>query len=218
MTGKPALLFDLDGTLTDPKPGVTNCVRHAIKKMDIPVDPADDLTWCIGPPLYESFGAMMPDAGQADIDRAIALYRERFRDIGIYENELCDGIEAAVEGFHRAGHPLLVATTKPHVYAGRIIDHFDLRRFFPRVYGSELDGARADKRDLLAHIFAAEGIEPANAVMIGDRRHDIEGARAHGANAIGVQWGYGSDAELTEAGADRLAAHPSGLAAAVNSL
>ena len=218
MSAKPALLFDLDGTLTDPKSGITNCIRHAIEKMDIPVDPADDLNWCIGPPLYESFGAMMPDAGQADIDRAIVLYRDRFQDIGIYENELCDGIEAAVEGLHRAGYPLLVVTSKPHVYADRIIDHFGLRRYFPRVYGSELDGARAGKRDLLAHIFATEGIEPANAVMIGDRRHDIEGARAHGAKCIGVQWGYGSDEELTEAGADRLVAHPSELAAALNHL
>ena len=215
---EPALLFDLDGTLTDPKLGITNCVRHAIEKMAIPVDPADDLTWCIGPPLHESFGAMMPDGAPAEIDRAISLYRERYHGIGIFENQLCDGIEAAVEEFQRAGHLMLVATTKPHIYADRIVDHFGLRRYFPRVYGSEPDGTRAEKRDLLAHIFASEGIDPANAVMIGDRRHDIAGARAHGAKSIGVQWGYGSDEELTQAGADRLAAHPSELAAALKKI
>jgi phosphoglycolate phosphatase len=199
--------FDLDGTLTDPKPGITGCIQYALDRLGFPAPHADDLVWCIGPPLHASMKIFVGTDELAH--RAVELYRERFRDVGLYENRLYDGIEKTLSEVAACGRPLFVATSKPKIYADRIIEHFGLRHHFQQVFGSELDGTRTDKAELLAYALAEAKVDPARAIMIGDRSHDVIGARKNGMKAIGVLYGYGSLAELTEAGAHHLcAAHP----------
>jgi phosphoglycolate phosphatase len=204
-----AIYFDLDGTLTDPKPGITRSIQYALRKLDQPVPSEDELTWCIGPPLHASLKELVHTNRGAD--RALALYRERFADIGLFENEVYPGIEDTLSVLARSGRRLFVATSKPAVYAERIIDHFKLRVNFERVFGSELDGTRSDKTDLLDHALKAAGINPSQATMIGDRSQDMIGARNNGMTAVGVLYGYGSEAELWDAGAHHVCATPAEL-------
>ncbi|WP_159011928.1 HAD family hydrolase [Bradyrhizobium sp. S69] len=204
-----AIFFDLDGTLTDPKPGITRSIQYALDKLGQQTIPTEDeLTWCIGPPLRASFVKLL---GEASADLAVSLYRERFSDIGLYENAVYAGVEDVLTALRQSGHRLFVATSKAHVFADRIIDHFDLRRHFERVFGSELDGTRADKSDLLAYALKTTAVESSHAVMIGDRSHDMIGARNNGIKGIGVLYGYGSAQELTAAGAYHLCATPSAI-------
>ena len=145
-----AIYFDLDGTLTDPKPGITRSIQYALQRLDHPTMPTEDeLTWCIGPPLRTSFVRLL--GGDHSADRAVALYRERFSDIGLYENRVYDGISEVLTTLCASGHRLFVATSKAHVFADRIIDHFGLRDHFERVFGAELDGTRVDKSHLLEY-------------------------------------------------------------------
>ena len=204
-----AVYFDLDGTLTDPKPGITRSIQYALTRLDRAAPPEDELTWCIGPPLRAS---LMKLLGTDDLaDRALLLYRERFADIGLFENDVYPGIEDTLSAFAGSGRRLFVATSKPGVYAERIIDHFKLRVYFERVFGSELDGTRADKTDLLGYALRSAGVDPATAMMIGDRSHDMVGARNNGMTALGVLYGYGSEAELLDAGAHHVCATPQAL-------
>ena len=201
------IFFDLDGTLTDPKPGITRSIQYALQKLDRAVIPTEDeLTWCIGPPLRASFVQLLGDDREAD--RAVALYRERFADIGLFENRLYDGIGEVLTSLGDSGHGLFVATSKPHVFADRIVDHFGLRRHFGRVFGSELDGTRADKGDLLGYALKETATAPSKALMIGDRSHDMVGAGKNGIAGIGVLYGYGSREELIGAGARQVCATP----------
>ncbi len=201
-----AIFFDLDGTLTDPKPGITRSIQYALDKLGQQTIPTEDeLTWCIGPPLRASFVKLL---GEASADLAVSLYRERFSDIGLYENAVYAGVEDVLTALRQSGHRLFVATSKAHVFADRIIDHFDLRRHFERVFGAELDGTRADKSDLLAYALKTTSVDPSRALMIGDRSHDMIGARNNGIKGIGVLYGYGSAQELTAAGAYHLCATP----------
>lgn len=199
------IFFDLDGTLTDPKPGITRSLQYALEKLGRPVPAQDELTWCIGPPLRTSLVTLL--GGEAEADRGVALYRERFGDVGLFENSLYPGIEATLAALKPRAR-LFVATSKAHVYADRIIDHFGLRPYFDHVFGAELDGTRAHKGDLLAWALERTGTDPARAAMIGDRSHDIVGAKANGIDGIGVLYGYGSREELLEAGAMHLCATP----------
>jgi phosphoglycolate phosphatase len=201
-----AIFFDLDGTLTDPKPGITRSIQYALDKLGRQTIPTEDeLTWCIGPPLRASFVKLL---GEASADLAVSLYRERFSDIGLYENAVYAGVEDVLTALRQSGRRLFVATSKAHVFADRIIDHFDLRRHFERVFGAELDGTRADKSDLLAYALKTTAVDPSRALMIGDRSHDMIGARNNGIKGIGVLYGYGSAQELTAAGASHLCATP----------
>ncbi|WP_295846722.1 HAD family hydrolase [Tardiphaga sp.] len=201
------VFFDLDGTLTDPKIGITRSIQYALAKFDVPIPTPDELTWCIGPPLHANFKALL-GCGDSDADRAIAFYRERFGDIGLFENALYAGVEETLTEVAAPGRRLFVATSKPHVYADRIIDHFGLRRHFERVFGSELDGTRVHKTELLRYALDETSTESSRAIMIGDRQHDIIGAANNGIGTIGVLYGYGSRAELVEAGAGQLCATP----------
>ena len=204
-----AIFFDLDGTLTDPKPGITRSIQYALDKLGQQTIPTEDeLTWCIGPPLRASFVKLL---GEASADLAVSLYRERFSDIGLYENAVYAGVEDVLTALRQSGHRLFVATSKAHVFADRIIDHFDLRRHFERVFGAELDGTRADKTDLLAYALKTTSVDPSRDVMIGDRSHDMIGARNNGIKGIGVLYGYGSAQELTAAGASHLCATPNAI-------
>src|ERR1700731_1919353 len=168
-----AIYFDLDGTLTDPKPGITRSIQYALNRLDRAAPSEDELTWCIGPPLHASLKKLL---GSDDLaDKALLLYRERFADIGIFENEVYPGIEATLSAFAGSGRRLFVATSKPGIYAERIIDHFKLRVYFERVFGSELDGSRSDKTELLRYALEATRVDPLQAIMIGDRSHDMIG-------------------------------------------
>jgi phosphoglycolate phosphatase len=205
-----AIYFDLDGTLTDPKIGITRSIQYALDTLGHPAIPSkDELTWCIGPPLRASFTKLL--GGEHWSDRAVSLYRERFADIGIFENSLYAGIADILTALARPGRRLFVATSKPGVFAERIVDHFGLRDHFERVFGSELDGTRSDKTQLLEYALSETSVDPARAIMIGDRSHDIVGARNNGMSAIGVLYGYGSREELREAGALHVCARPHGL-------
>ncbi|NJD86862.1 MAG: HAD family hydrolase, partial [Betaproteobacteria bacterium] len=164
-----SILFDLDGTLTDPREGITKCIAHALERMGVEPPPLDELTFAIGPPLRDSLAKLLGTQSREAVERALAHYRERFADVGLYENAPYDGIDATLVALRRAGHPLYVATSKPRVYAERIVAHFDLHVHFEAVHGCELDGTREDKRDLLAHLFPSHGIDPARAEMVGDR-------------------------------------------------
>ena len=213
---RPALiLFDLDGTLTDPKPGITGSIQYALERMGEPVPHADELEWTIGPPLRLNFVRLV---GEARADEGVRLYRERFGETGLFENRLIDGIPELLHTLQAQGHQLVVATSKPHVFASRIVEHFGLAPYFTTVYGSELDGTRVDKRDLLRHIRSLEQLHPARSVMIGDREHDVHGAKAIDVRTIGVRWGYGSDEELQKAGAYALVDSPHEIAEHVNVL
>lgn len=200
------IFFDLDGTLTDPKPGITRSIQYALGRLDRVVPSEDELTWCIGPPLRASLQKLL--GGDEFADQALALYRERFADIGLYENEIYPGIAAILAALAASRRRLFVATSKPHIYAERIIAHFGLADRFERVFGSELDGTRVDKTELLGYALQATRVDHSQAIMIGDRSHDMIGARNNGMTAVGVLYGYGSQAELIEAGAHRLCATP----------
>jgi phosphoglycolate phosphatase len=210
-----ALLLDLDGTLTDPKLGITNCIRHALSELALEAPDADALHWCIGPPLLESFRML---AGDAHAERALALYRTRFGEIGMFENTLYDGMTELVAREAARGRRIFLATSKPHVYAKPILEHFGLAPHFAGVYGSELDGTRVDKCELLHHIVVAEGLDPAAAIMVGARRFDIEAARAVGALAVWADWGYGDGTERAAAAPDHICRVPAELGALLREL
>jgi len=213
-----AVLFDLDGTLTDPKPGITECIRHALGGLGRTPPPAEELLWCIGPPLSASFATLLETTDDALIARSLALYRERFGTVGLYENAVYPGIPEAVAAVRAAGFATFVATSKPHVYARRIVEHFRLDTLFDGVYGSEMDGTRVEKADLIAYALAEERLAPGRVLMIGDRQHDMIGARRCGVRAIGVSYGYGSEAELRAHGAEAIAPAPAAIPALVTTL
>lgn len=201
------ILFDLDGTLTDPRVGITTCFAYALRDFGIETPDLHTLDWCIGPPLSESFGRFGFD--QAQITRAIAKYRERFADIGIFENEVYPGIEQALAHLSGAGKTLALATSKPWPYAERILEKFGLAPYISFVSGSEFDGRRNTKAEVVAYALEHFGIgeeEKAECIMVGDRRHDIEGAKACGIASLGVRFGYAAPGELEQAGADYIAA------------
>lgn len=201
--------FDLDGTLTDPKLGITRSIRHALAALDQSASDDDDLTWCIGPPLLESFEKLLGDRQRAAA--ALVHYRERFGAIGLYENAVYPGIREALTSLTSAGHRLFVATSKPGVYAERIIEHFELTNCFEVVFGAELDGKRSDKTELLAWVVDRARLDPKTTTMIGDRAHDIIGGRNNCMTTVGVLYGYGTTVELESAGADQLCATPADL-------
>ena len=199
--------FDLDGTLTDPYDGISRSISHALDRLGEPCPDEDALAAMIGPPLRESFANLV---GETRADQALATYRERFADVGWQENRRYAGIRRALEQIRETGARLFIATSKPYVFATRIVDHFELKPYFYRVYGAELDGTRGDKTDLLAHALR-ENPPAGAAVMIGDRRHDMMGASNNNMFAIGVAWGYGSMDELEAAGARHIARTPADL-------
>ena len=207
------VLFDLDGTLTDPKPGITGSVQEALRLLGYPVPPADDLVWMIGPPLRASFARLLGSDGLAD--EGVRLYRQSYGDIGLLRNAVIPGIPELLDALVAGGFVLHVATSKPRDYARRILEHFELADRFRSIHGSEFDGTRTDKAELIRYLVIEERIDPAAAVMIGDREHDANGAHAAGMPALGVRWGYGSDDELKAAGMLLLADHPRDLAAAL---
>lgn len=198
---KTAVLFDLDGTLTDPALGITNSVMYALEKFGILVGDRASLYRFIGPPLSESFEKYF-SFSHAEAEKAVACYREYFADRGIFENKVYDGIPELLDALRHSGRRLILATSKPTVFAERILVHFGLRDFFERVCGSELDGTRVKKDEVIAFALEQAALSDKRAVvMIGDRKHDVLGAIRNGIDAVGVLYGYGSFDELDAAGA-----------------
>jgi phosphoglycolate phosphatase len=210
-----AVLFDLDGTLTDPREGITRSIAYALERMGLEPPPLDALTFAIGPPLRASFARLLGRDDHESVERAIALYRERFADVGLFENSPYEGIAATLARVRESGAAMIVCTSKPLVYARRIVEHFDLHVHFDAIHGCELDGTREDKRDLMEYLLPRHRIAPSEAAMVGDRGADMRAARHHGLRAIGALWGYGSEQELREHGAHRLCASPADLAPAL---
>jgi phosphoglycolate phosphatase len=212
------LLFDLDGTLTDPKLGIVRCLRHALDGLarDCPSD--DVLATFIGPPLRGTFSTLLESEDKGLIEKAMSLYRERFAETGIYENQLYEGVTDMLRSLKHAASALFVATSKPAVFAERIVKHFGIDHHFAGIYGPDLDGRLDSKTDLLAHLLATERIPAASAVMVGDRAADIVAAKANGIRSIGALWGYGSKAELSDAGADLFCQAPQELVSCLSDM
>lgn len=202
------LLFDLDGTLTDPKLGITTCVQYALHAFGIDEPDLDKLEPFIGPPLKDSFMEFY-GMEETQAEEAIEKYRERFRDAGMFENEVYPGIRRMLKRCKKQGAVLAVASSKPEVFVKKILEHFHLAKYFDVIVGSELDGRRTDKEEVvkeaLHQLFPENDIDYDNTVMIGDRKFDIIGAKDNKVVSVGVSYGYGSMRELQEAGADYIA-------------
>ncbi len=209
-----AIFFDLDGTLTDPKLGICRSIQYALGRLNTEVPNIDQLTWCIGPPLLCSFEEILGDRNTAK--QALIYYRERFAETGLYENRVYDGIAALLARLTQDGYELFIATSKPTVFASKICRHFQLSRYFRRIFGSELDGSNSSKVELLRNAADHLSVSSQRCVMVGDRSYDILGATENGMQSIGVLYGYGSRSELENAGATRFARMPHELVSAIN--
>ena len=213
MRNKSIILWDLDGTLTDPAEGITKAVQHSLGIFGIRVEDRRRLYPFIGPPLKASYQEMFGFSDE-ETARAIAAYREYFSVTGLFENVPYEGIAPLLCDLQTAGKRLYVATSKPTVFALRILERFRLSQYFEGVYGSELDGTRVEKPAVIRYCLEQEGITDQSAVvMVGDREYDVLGAHENGLEAIGVIYGYGSREELVQAGADALAEDLAGLRA-----
>lgn len=205
------VLFDLDGTLTDSRQGILGSMRYALQRIGRTAPDDAVLERFIGPPTRETFQSLV-GAGDAElVAAAIRFYRQRYSERGLYENVIYAGIAPLLSQLRARGWPLYIATSKPRDFALLIADHFALTPHFHAIHGSEFDGTRSAKPDLLRHVIQVEGLDPADTVMIGDREHDVRGARANRLHAVGVLWGYGSREELAAAGADALCRAPAEL-------
>jgi len=211
------ILFDLDGTLTDPKEGIIRCIQFSLDQLGVRSPQADQLTWCIGPPLRGSFSRLLNTADDALLDQALFYYRKRFSAAGMYENALYPGIMLALRRIRAAGFRVFLATSKPRVFARQILDHFDLTQFFHAIHGSELDGRLSDKEELVAHILDLEGLDPKASLIVGDRSHDIIGGKKNGLMTAAVTYGYGTREEIIASKPDMIFASPSDLAAFLES-
>lgn len=203
------ILFDLDGTLTDPKEGITNSVAYALRAYGIDEDP-DKLTPFIGPPLHESF-MVFYGFDEAKAMAAVDKYREYFAERGIFENKLYPETNDFLEALQKAGKKIALATSKPEVFARQILEYFGIEDYFDVIAGSNMDGSRTKKAEVIDEVFTrfkmTEGKLPSKSetVMIGDRLHDIAGAQENGIDSIGVTFGYGGCDELKKAGATYIA-------------
>lgn len=200
------ILFDLDGTLTDPKEGITKSVAYALQHFGIQVENLDSLTCYIGPPLAVSFPEYH-GISEEDTPTAVAKYRERFSDVGWAENLVYDGIEQMLAALKQAGKKLLVATSKPEVFAVRILEHFGLNGYFDLICGAPMHAPKGHgKADVIRDALERAGIsELSGAIMVGDRLHDVEGAHKIGLPCIGVLYGYGDREEMEACRADYIA-------------
>jgi phosphoglycolate phosphatase len=203
---RPTLLLDLDGTLVDPARGVLGSFRHALRCVGAPAAEDQDLSWIIGPPLRVSLARLL--AGPGEVDAAVAHYRERYASWGLYEAEPYAGMREVLEARAAGGARLILCTSKAAVFARQVVDHFGFAPLLDGVYGPDLDGRFDDKGDLIGHLLATEGLDPAQVCMVGDREHDVRGAARHGIPTVGVLWGYGGHAELAAAGAEIIIARP----------
>ena len=195
------VLFDLDGTLTNPEIGITNCVMYALEKFGIKENDRKKLHPFIGPPLTYSFQNFY-GLSEEESKQAVAFYRERFSVKGLYENEVYVGVPEMLQTLKEQGKKLIIATSKPEEYTIKILKHFDLYKYFDFIAGATMDGSRGEKADIITYALQNIDIEDkSQAVMVGDRKYDILGAKENGLDSIGVLFGFGDLEELTKAGA-----------------
>ena len=202
------LFFDLDGTVSNNFDGIARCLNFALKELGLRELSDAEVLPFVGPPFRESLPRMFPGI---DAEAALRLYRTRYQEKGWLENTLYDGMADAIRSLHLQGFTIALCTSKPRIFAERIIEHFQLTRYFDGIHGPEFDGKFDRKTDLLAHLVSKYDVAPTNAVMIGDRDKDIEAAKHTGSHSIGVLWGFGSLDELQNAGAHRIITQPNEL-------
>jgi phosphoglycolate phosphatase len=203
------VLFDLDGTLTDPFLGITRCLTHAVELLGEVAPAPHEMAPHIGPPIRDTIASLLGDRASGEkVALALSYYRERYRSVGMYENKVYPDIEEMLDRLAGKGMKLFVATSKPNIFARPILKYFSLAGYFTDIFGSDPSGRFDDKSDLLAHLLAETRLDPHDTAMVGDRRHDVAAARAHAILPIGVTYGYGSKAELIEAGAEVLCDAP----------
>lgn len=199
---KKAILFDLDGTLTDSGEGIINCAELSLRHFGLPVPDRKTMRVFVGPPLDETFIKFGVPAHKTD--EAIAVYRSRYTTIGLFENYPYPGIEDALKALTEQGHRLFVATSKPEEMSIKILEKFGLAKYFEKICGATLDGKRSSKADVIAYLLSQVG-DLAHTVMVGDTTYDVIGAKKHGISTIGVSWGYGEVADMQAAGAAAIA-------------
>jgi len=209
------ILLDLDGTLTDPAPGFVKSIRYAFGSLGLDLPSDKQISSYIGPPLDETICKLLGPGQESKRLQTIRLYRERYSSIGLFENSVYDGIKETLEELYASGSPIFVATAKPTVFAIRILEHFEMKQFLSGIYGSELDGTRSNKQQLLEHLLQEESLDPNDKIMVGDRSHDISAAVANCIKSLGVLWGYGTFEELTNAGAEKVIHKPHELPSAL---
>ena len=199
---KKAILFDLDGTLTDSGEGIINCAELSLRHFGLPVPDRKTMRVFVGPPLDETFVKFGVPADKTD--EAIAVYRSRYTTVGLFENYPYPGIEDALKALTAQGHRLFVATSKPEEMSKQILEKFDLAKYFEKICGATLDGKRSSKADVIAYLLSHVD-DLAHTVMVGDTTYDVIGAKKHGISTIGVSWGYGEVADMQAAGAAAIA-------------
>jgi len=201
------VLFDLDGTLTDPAEGIVRCIQHSLTTLNISCPPAEELTRYIGPPLREVFGSICNSSDEVLVERAVGVFRERFSTIGLFENTPYTQVPQMLLAF-QGRYKLFVATSKPQVYAERILAHFSLANHFIEIQGNDLEGRLDDKADLVKELIDRRELVPEETIMVGDRKHDVVAARKNRVTSLGVTYGYGSRDELIHAGVEYVCATP----------
>ena len=202
------VLFDLDGTLTDPAEGIVRCIQHSLTTLQIACPPTEELIQYIGPPLRELFISVCGFADAVLIERAVAVFRERFSTVGLFENIPYSEVPSMLERLDSDSYRLFVATSKPQVFAERILEHFELADHFEEIHGNDLEGSLDDKSELLRELLMNRSLNPKETIMVGDRKYDVIAAKSNGLVSIGVTYGYGSSSELTAAGVDYLCHSP----------
>lgn len=201
MKNYDVILFDLDGTLTDSSPGIINSIVYALKKYNITVEDKASLRKFLGPPLHESFKEFYGFNEEKSME-AVSFYREYFSTKGLFENDVYNGIPSMLKQLSDEGKRLILATSKPQEFTNKIMEHFDLAKYFEFIAGSNMDGTRSKKAEVIEYALQQCGVaDKSKAVMVGDRKHDIIGANAVGIDSIGVEYGYGDYEELNNAGA-----------------
>ena len=203
-------LFDLDGTITDSALGIINSIRYALAKYRLPIPPEEVLRTFVGPPLKEQFQAVC-GLTEEEADHMVEAYREYYTDKGIFENCVYEGVPEMLEKLQKSGARILMATAKPERFAKQIAEYFDFAKYFEFIGGACMDGRRTDKYEVIEYVLGSCGIgekERKQAVMIGDRSHDMIGAERAGLHSLGVLYGYGSSEELKAAGAEMFAETP----------
>lgn len=213
-----AVLLDMDGTLIDSRDTVIGCLRLAFRDLGHELDPAEDLTWVVGPPLIDTITALLLRYEDHRTVECLGRYRDHYSEHMADPSPVFGGYEGVLEGLIAAGHRLFLATSKALPFARRILDAHGLSPLFSGFYGADMNDGNSEKPEIISGLLRAEGLDAARAVMVGDRRYDIAGAQANHVRAIGVLWGYGGREELTAAGADALVAAPREIPDAVSAL
>ena len=212
------VLFDLDGTLTEPSEGIIACFRYALDRLSRPCPPPEELARYIGPPIRPTFAEILRSEDAYLIEEAVTAYRERFASTGIYENRVYDGVPEMLANLRSVGFKLYVATSKPQPYAEEVLRHFSLDSYFDDVQGNELGGRLDDKAELVRELLSRRGLRTDSSVMVGDRWHDIRAARENGLRSVGVTYGYGTKVELKNAKADHIIGSPDAIEELIKTL